>query len=82
MTISLKSSTFQTKEKQLKKLKDLLHKHPVRVSAWVSSTVVLIITIVSPDIDPDAAVIFVLSTLGLGEYAQRVENKKTTSAKE
>jgi hypothetical protein len=66
----------------LKKLKDLLHKHPVRVSAWVSSTVVLIITVVSPEIDPDAAVIFVLSTLGLGEYAQRVENKKTTSAKE
>jgi hypothetical protein len=66
----------------LKKIKDLLHKHPVRVSAWVSSTVVLIITVVSPEIDPDAAVIFVLSTLGLGEYAQRVENKKTTSSKE
>jgi hypothetical protein len=66
----------------LKKLKDLLHKHPVRVAAWVSSTVVLVITIVSPEIDPDAAVVFVLSTLGLGEYAQRVENKKTTSAKE
>jgi len=66
----------------LKKIKELLHKHPVRVAAWVSSTVVLVITIVSPEIDPDAAVIFVLSTLGLGEYAQRVENKKTTSAKE
>lgn len=66
----------------MKKLKDLLHKHPVRVAAWVSSTVVLVITIVSPEIDPDAAVVFVLSTLGLGEYAQRVENKKTTSAKE
>lgn len=62
------------------KIKEVLHKHPVRVAAWVSSTVVLIVTAVSPELDPDAAVIFVLSSLGLGEYAQRVENKKTTEA--
>lgn len=80
MTTSLKSSTSQTKEKQLKKLKDLARKHPVRIAAWVSSTVVLIVTLVSPDVDPNAAVMFVLSTLGLGEYAQRVENKKTKEA--
>jgi len=66
----------------LKKIKELVHNHPVRVAAWVSSTVVLVVTAVSPDIDPNAAVIFVLSTLGLGEYAQRVENKKTAAAKE
>lgn len=64
----------------MKKIKELIHKHPVRVAAWISSTVVLIVTAISPDIDPDAAVIFVLSSLGLGEYAQRVENKKTAEA--
>lgn len=64
----------------MNKIKDLIHKHPVRVAAWVSSTVVLIVTAVSPELDPDAAVIFVLSSLGLGEYAQRVENKKTAEA--
>lgn len=64
----------------MQKIKDLVHNHPVRVAAWVSSTVVLIVTAISPDVDPDAAVIFVLSTLGLGEYAQRAENKKTEAA--
>lgn len=64
----------------MKKLKELAHKHPVRIAAWVSATVVLFITAFSPDVDPDAAVVFVLSTLGLGEYAQRVENKKTSEA--
>jgi len=64
----------------MNKIKELVHKHPVRIAAWVSSTVVLIVTAISPDIDPDAAVIFVLSSLGLGEYAQRVENKKTAEA--
>jgi hypothetical protein len=64
----------------LKKIKELAHKHPVRIAAWVSATVVLLITAFSPDVDPDAAVVFVLSTLGLGEYAQRVENKKTSEA--
>lgn len=62
------------------KIKEIVHKHPVRIAAWVSSTVVLIVTAVSPDVDPNAAVMFVLSTLGLGEYAQRVENKKTSAA--
>lgn len=64
----------------MKKLKELVQKHPVRIAAWVSATVVLVVTAISPDIDPDAATIFVLSSLGLGEYAQRVENKKTIAA--
>lgn len=64
----------------MKKVKELVQKHPVRIAAWVSSTVVLVVTAISPDIDPDAATIFVLSSLGLGEYAQRVENKKTIAA--
>ena len=64
----------------MKKIKELIHAHPARVSAWVSSTVILVITALSPDINADAAVIFVLSSLGLGEYTQRVENKKTVAA--
>jgi hypothetical protein len=64
----------------MKRIKELLHNHPARVSAWISSTVVLIITALNPDIDANAAVIFVLSSLGLGEYTQRLENKKTVAA--
>lgn len=52
----------------------------MRVTAFVSSFVALIITAVSPDIPTEPAVIFVLSALGLGEYAQRVEDKKTEVA--
>ena len=48
----------------MKRIKELLHNHPARVSAWISSTVVLIITALNPDIDANAAVIFVLSSLG------------------
>ena len=33
-----------------------------------------------PDVPTEAAVAFVLSSLGLGEYAQRVENMKTDEA--
>ena len=64
----------------MKKLKAFAHKNPVRVAAFVSSAVALIISFVSPDVPTEAAVAFVLSALGLGEYAQRVENEKTTVA--
>ena len=64
----------------MEKLKAFAHKNPVRVAAFVSSTVALIISIVSPDVPTEAAVAFVLSALGLGEYAQRVEDKKTEEA--
>ena len=64
----------------MEKLKAFAHKNPVRVAAFVSSTVALFISIVSPDVPTEAAVAFVLSALGLGEYAQRVEDKKTETA--
>jgi hypothetical protein len=64
----------------MESLKAFVHRHPVRVTAFVSSFVALIITAVSPDIPTEPAVIFVLSALGLGEYAQRVEDKKTVEA--
>lgn len=61
-------------------MKEFIHKNPARVAAFVSSLVALVITTVSPDLPVEQAVIFVLSALGLGEYAQRVENAKTEVA--
>jgi hypothetical protein len=61
-------------------MKAFIHKNPARVAAFVSSLVALIITTVSPDLPVEQAVIFVLSALGLGEYAQRIENLKTEDA--
>lgn len=61
-------------------IKAFIHSNPVRVAAFVSSAVALIISVVSPDVPTEAAVAFVLSSLGLGEFAQRVENEKTDEA--
>jgi hypothetical protein len=62
------------------KIQSFIHRNPVRVAAFVSSTVALIVSIVLPEVPVEAAVAFVLSSLGLGEYAQRAENKKTEIA--
>lgn len=64
----------------MEKLKVFVHKNPARIAAFVSSTVALIMAAVFPDMPTEAAVAFVLSALGLGEYAQRVENEKTLEA--
>lgn len=64
----------------MEKLKQFVHRNPARVAAFVSSAVALIVSVVSPDMPAEAAVAFVLSALGLGEYAQRVENQKTETA--
>ena len=64
----------------MEKLKSFVHKNPARVAAFVSSAVALIVSALSPDMPVEPAVAFVLSALGLGEYAQRVENEKTTMA--
>ena len=64
----------------MSKLKNFVEKHPVRVAAWVSATVAIVMSAVAPDMPVEPVVVFVLSTLGLGEYAQRVEDKKTEAA--
>ena len=64
----------------MEKIKSLVHRNPARVAAFVSSAVALIVSYISPDIPVEQAVIFILSSLGLGEYAQRVENGKTEAA--
>ena len=64
----------------MEKIKSFIHRNPARVAAFVSSAVALIVSYVSPDIPVEQAVIFILSSLGLGEYAQRVENDKTEVA--
>ena len=64
----------------MEKLKAFAHKNPARIAAFVSSAVALIMAALFPDMPTEAAVAFVLSALGLGEYAQRVENEKTLEA--
>lgn len=64
----------------MSRINEFVRKNPVRIAAVVSSLVALIVPIISPDLPVDAAVVFVLAALGLGEYAQRVENRKTTDA--
>jgi hypothetical protein len=64
----------------MEKIKSFIHRNPARVAAFVSSAVALVVSYISPDIPVEQAVIFILSSLGLGEYAQRVENDKTEAA--
>lgn len=61
-------------------IKNFIHSNPVRIAAFVSSAVALIVSFVMPEVPTEAAVAFVLSSLGLGEYAQRIENEKTDEA--
>jgi hypothetical protein len=64
----------------MEKCKRFAHKNPARLAAFVSSAVALFMAAILPDMPVEAAVAFVLSALGLGEYAQRVENVKTDVA--
>ena len=64
----------------MEKLKAFVHKNPARIAAFVSSAVALVVAALFPDMPTEAAVAFVLSALGLGEYAQRAEDKKTLEA--
>ena len=61
-------------------IKEFIHGNPVRVAAFVSSAIPLIVSVVVPDVPTEPAIAFVLSALGLGEFAQRAENKKTVEA--
>lgn len=64
----------------MEKLKAFAHKNPARIAAFVSSAVALVVAALFPEMPSEAAIAFVLSALGLGEYAQRVEDKKTVEA--
>lgn len=64
----------------MKKIKEFVYQNPVRVAAFVSSTIALLVAFVVPDVPTEPAIAFVLSALGLGEFAQRAENKKTDEA--
>jgi hypothetical protein len=64
----------------MQKIKDFVYNNPVRVAAFVSSTVALVVSFVVPDVPVEPAIAFVLSALGLGEFAQRAENAKTDEA--
>jgi hypothetical protein len=62
------------------KIKSFIARNPARIAAFVSSAVALVIAFLAPDTPVEPAVAFVMAALGLGEYAQRVENHKTEAA--
>ena len=62
------------------KIKSFVERNPVRVAAWVSSTVAIVVAFLLPEMPVEPAVAFVLSSLGLGEFAQRKEDAKTDCA--
>ncbi len=62
------------------RIREFIRNNPVRVAAFVSSTVALLATVFFPELQTETVVVFALSALGLGEYAQRVENAKTDEA--
>lgn len=64
----------------MSKLKSFVEKNPVRIAAWVSSTVAMVMAALVPDFPVEPVVVFVLSSLGLGEYAQKIEDRKTEAA--
>lgn len=64
----------------MEKIKAFVYNNPVRVAAFVSSAVALVASFLVPDVPTETVVAFVLSALGLGEYAQRAENRKTDEA--
>ena len=64
----------------MQKIKDFAYNNPVRIAAFVSSAVALVVAFLVPDVPTEPAIAFVLSALGLGEFAQRAEDKKTMEA--
>lgn len=67
-------------KKFVRKVKRFVRQNPARIAAFVSSATAIVVGIVFPELPVDEAVVFVLAALGLGEYAQRVENAKTREA--
>lgn len=63
------------------KFKEFLRDNPTRVAAFVSATVAIVVAFLFPEVPVEAATAFVLSALGLGEFAQRKENKLWEEAK-
>ena len=59
----------------MSKIKTFIKENPTRIAAFVSSAVALVVSFLFPEVPTEAAVAFVLSALGLGEFAQRAENK-------
>ena len=62
----------------MERLRTFAHNNPVRVQAFVSSTLLLAASVW--DLPAEALATFILAALGLGEYPQRVENLKTAEA--
>ena len=80
MLLALLANGREHQAYSMDKIKAFLYNNPVRVAAFVSATVALVASFLVPDVPTETVVAFVLSALGLGEYAQRAENKKTDEA--
>lgn len=66
----------------LEALKAFAHRNPARIAALITSLVAVLVAGLKSDLPADALAILILSSLGLGEFAQRTENKKTQDALE
>ena len=56
------------------RFKQFIKDNPTRIAAFVSATVAIVVAFLFPEVPVEAATAFVLSALGLGEFAQRKEN--------
>ena len=66
--------------KGMEKIKAFIYNNPVRFASFVSAAVAMLAPLFSDSIPVPTVVGFILSVVGLGEYAQRTENKKTDEA--
>ncbi len=64
----------------LENIYQFLYRNPVRLTGLITSIVAILVTQFAPELPVEPVVILVLSALGLGEYAQYIENKKTLDA--
>lgn len=64
----------------MEKIKGFIHNNPVRAAAFISAAVALFAPALSDSVPTESVVAFVLSAIGLGEFAQRAENRKTDEA--
>lgn len=62
----------------MERIRNFARNNPVRVQAFVSSTLLLLASVW--DLPAEALATFILAALGLGEFTQRIENLKTAEA--
>ena len=60
----------------MEKIKAFVYNNPVRVVAFVSTTVALLASFLAPDVPSETVVVFVLSALGIGLLTEELSISK------